>query len=759
MGRLGRGKGGWVAMVAGRHPLFFAAVVAACCVLLAERHLAGALGVAAGLGLVGGFLRNWRTGLAWACCGWLAVGVFTWRDAARYAVEASLLHSPGGEMRGRMLRDGKGGGDFWAGPALLLGGRQAGAKVWWQGTGEAPVAGSVVVAYGNFLPLPGMRNPGEFDQAAWLRGLGVAAVFQPSGVKDGVKSEVTTGRWAACGARLRQGFRTAVTAGLDENSQSAQVIRAVVIGELPPDADELVAAFRNSGTLHAFSVSGLHVAMVGTIAWFLLRLAGVPRRWAVLVLLPLVFGYSWLTGNSPPAVRSAWMAAVFLGAFVSRRRPDLLNALGAVLLAATLWDGRLLFQPGVQLSYGVVAAIALGANTAMRLFAWMAKPELYLPLAKMNRRQQAWLWLRQSVAQSLGVSLAAGVGSAPLTAYHFGMVTPISVLAGVIFVPLVFVLLCASLLAVVCYPLAPTVTNWVNRGNAWVADACVFTAEKFAAVPGGHFQVRQESAPFLRVYDLERGAGAACFSDGKDGAILLDCGDPHGFKRRVAPSLRRLGITPDSVVLSHPDGRHLGGGARVWKLFPIRQVLLPVEKSRSPAFRAWAEDAPAAGIETRQARDVRDLPMPDGARLEVLHFPDPLAQNAPADERVAIFRLHWRGWKLLFTSDAGVSTEMAMLDAHQDVSADVIIAGKHEGGAALGDQFLDAVHPQAIVASHSDFPVTEKLDPQTVDYWRSRGIQVIHQGESGGVTVRVDRAGNLRLEGFVDQSVMILKRR
>ena len=755
MARLGGGKDGWVAAVCGRHPLFFAAVVAAFCVLLAERHLAAALAVAAVLGVTGGFLTTWRTGLAWVCCGWLAVGAFTWRNEARNAAELSLLRMPGGERCGRILKDGKGGGSFWAAPATLQSGPQVGANVWWQGRGEAPVAGAVVRASGNFGPLPVRRNPGEFDQAAWLRGLGVAAVFQASGVKG----TVTTGEWAALGARVRHGFRTAVTAGLVEDSQPAVVIRAVVIGELPPDADELVAAFRNSGTLHAFSVSGLHVAMVGTIAWFLLRLAGVPRRWAVLVLLPLIFGYSWLTGNSPPAVRSAWMAAVFLGAFVSRRRPDLLNALGAVLLAATLWDGRLLFQPGVQLSYGVVAAIALGAGISMRLFAWMTKPELYLPLAVMNRRQQAWLWLRRSIAQSLGVSLAAGVGSTPLTAYHFGMVTPISVLAGVIFVPLVFVLLCASLLAVACYPLVPTVSRWVNRGNAWVADACVFTAEKFAAVPGGHFQVGPGREPFLLVYELGRGAGAACFSDGRGGAVLLDCADPYGFKRRVAPSLRRLGVTPDSVVLSHPDGDHLGGGALVWKLFPIRQVLLPVEKSRSPAFRTWAEQAPAAGIVTRQVKDVRDLPLPDGARLEVLHFPDPLAQNAAADDRVAVFRLHWHGWKLLLTSDAGTATEMAMLDAHQDLSADVIIAGKHEGGAALCDRFLDAVHPQAIVASHSDFPVAEKLDPKTVNYWRSRGIRVVHQGESGGVTITHGAGGTLILQGFADHSQIVLQPR
>lgn len=749
------GRGGWAAAFCGRHPLFMAAVVAAGAVLLADRDFSASLVLGAALGLAGGFLKGWRTGVAWVFCGWLALGVFTWRNEARKSDERQLLAAGGGEMQGCLLRDGKGGGNFWSAPAVLRAGPQAGAIVLWEGRGEAPVAGSWVKSRGNFGPLPECRNPGEFDQAAWLRDQGVAAVFHAGWVNG----ELVTGWWPALGAKLRRGFRAAVTAGLAEDSQEAVVIRAVVIGEQPPDADELVAAFRNSGTLHAFSVSGLHVAMVGSIGWLLLRWAGVSRRWAVLVLLPLIFGYSWLTGNSPPAMRSAWMAAVFLGAFVSRRRPDLLNALGAVLLAAMLWDGRLLFQPGVQLSYGVVAAIAVGAGRATRWFGWLAKPELYLPLAMMTRWQMAWLGVRRNLAQSLGVSLAAGIGSTPLTAFHFGLVTPVSVLAGVVFVPLVFVLLSAALLAAAFYPLVPPLARRVNQANGYVAKACVLTAEGFAAIPGGHFQLAQDSRPFLLVYGLEHGAGAACFSGGTSGAVLLDCADRYSFKRQVAPSLRRLGVMPDSVVLSHPDGGHLGGGAAVWGTLPIRQVVLPVAQSRSPAFRAWAADAPLAGVQAIQAAACRELPMPDGARLEILLAPDARSQNATADDRVAVFRLHWRGWKLLFTSDAGMATESELLDARTDVAADVIIAGRHRSDASLGDAFLDAVNPQAIVASHSAFPPSEQLKPETVAYWRSRGIQVIHQGETGGVTVRVDEAGNLRLEGFADRSVRILKPR
>jgi beta-lactamase superfamily II metal-dependent hydrolase len=262
----------------------------------------------------------------------------------------------------------------------------------------------------------------------------------------------------------------------------------------------------------------------------------------------------------------------------------------------------------------------------------------------------------------------------------------------------------------------------------------------------------------LLVYDLERGEGAACFADSADGAVLIDCGGPRGFKHTVLPSLRKLGIEPDSVVFSHPDGGHLGGGGLVWQALPIHQALMPVKLSRSPAFRSWMEQGSKAGIRLLPAV-VRSLPFPDGASLEVLHVPDAFAVNASADERVAVFRLHWRGWKLLLTSDAGMGTELKLLDSGKDVSADVIIAGHHRTDLTLCDAFLDAVHPEAIIASNASYPSGERLKPETVDYWKSRGIRVIDQAKSGGVTLRVDDAGNLCIDGFLSSEPLVLRPR
>lgn len=744
-------RGWWQGFVT-RHPLFVAAMVVAACVALADERLTWGVAAVGMVGVLGWVTCGWRRGLAWCLLGGVAVLVFASREGARNEAEREMQRAPAQTVVARALENAKGDEGFWMVPARIIEGRWRGVDVWWQSRGAVPVAGSTITDWGEFHQIEGPRNPGEFDRAEWLRRRGIAAEFH-CGWRAG---NVETGGLAAFGAWMRRGFRDAVTSGLAEDSIEARVIRAVVIGETPPESEELIAAFRNSGTLHVFSVSGLHVAMVGGIGWFLLGWLGVPRRWAVPMLLPLIFGYSWITGNSAPAVRSAWMAAVFLGAFVLRRKPDLLNALGAVLLGACLWDGRLLFQPGVQLSYGVVAAIAVGTGWAAKTFSWMAEPELYLPEKMMNRWQTGWLRFRRKVAQSLSVSLSAGVGSAPLTIWHFGLITPVSMLANLLLVPLVFGLLCAGLLGTALSPFPPA-AHFVNRMNALIARLTVRSAEICAAVPGGHFQVGLETRPTLRIYDLEYGAGAAVFSAG-NGAVLLDCGDEVSFRRVVAPSLRRLGIESDSVVISHPDGGHLGGGSQVWQVLPLRQCALPVRRSRSPAFREWVNEAPKAGIRTLQLAGASSIAFPDQATLEVLHVPEPDAHGTIADDRVAIFKLHWRGWKILFTSDAGLRTERALLESGRELSADVIVAGRHRSDLSLGDAFLQAVNPQAIIASNRSYPPSEQLPKNLVSYWKSRGITVFDQLETGGVSVRIDDEGNLRIAGFLGQEVLLKKR-
>lgn len=743
-----------------KHPLFAVACVTA----------AAVSGVELGGGwwpwgllvsLTGPVILGWRLGgIAMLAALFASIGTHHRHVVREQLAEVLPGTPPGAVLELKMSADARVGRSAWTGPATVVavksgGDSLVGHRVWLIGADvPPPVAGSRLLATGDFLPPRDARNPGEFDEAAWLRREGIAGVFRIR--RGSVDSHTPTfARW---GADLRRSFRQSITAGLADDSEAALVLRAVVMGEHPRDAAELVDAFRHSGTLHVFCVSGLHVGMVGFLGWMVLGLAGVPRRWAVAAIIPLMFGYSWLTGSGAPALRAACMAAVYLTAFVIQRRPDALNALGAVFSLMLLWDGRMLFQPGVQLSYGVVVAIILGAALAARIFEWIGRKDAFLPQDEYGPVRKCWVWLRKRSAQSLAVSSAAWVGSTPLTAFHFGLITPASIPATVVQIPIVFCLLAVALVSALAHPFLPVASMGLNHANAVLARACVGVARGFAAIPGGSVRLDLVSESELRIYDLAYGDGAAVFIPSDGAPVMIDCGSARTFRGQVIGSLRRGGIRPESVILTYPGGGHTGGGAQVWESLPIRQALLPVAEARSPAYRDWLNHAPAAGIRTGFARAGDRFPLAADAWVEVVHEPSAVSPRARADDRVMILRLHWSGWKILFTSDAGPGTENALIESGADLRSDVIIAGKHSGDLGLGDAFLNAVAPKIIVASNVDFPKERRVDPRQIEFWKSLGIAVIDQRETGAVTLRAAPGGELHLRGFVNGKSITLAR-
>lgn len=733
-----------------RHPLFASALWLVFAHVLGQWHwslLPALLALAAFAGLRCG---GRRLAVAWCGLILLAVAIGQVRDWRAHRLAGELLESPTATFGGVVEAKPRGAEGFWQAPVRLTHGPAGhGARVWWQGRGELPVEGSRVEALGRFHRPQPPRNPGEFDRPRWLRQHGLLVSFRQ---QPHVLGEVHTPGWARTLAAARAAVRDAMTCGLDPDSVGAEVIRAVVLGEKPGDNEDLLEDFRRSGSMHVFSVSGMHVGMVGVLAWGVLGLSGLPRRWLALPVIVLVFGYAWLTGAQPPAVRAAWMAAVFLGAFCLRRRPDLANALGAVLLVLLLWDLSHLRQPGVQLSYGVVAAIAFGLPWTTRWFRRLGAPPLHLPLSEIHGLRRVGWRLRQGIASTLAVSTAAALGAAPLTAWHFGLVTPVSVVAALLLLPAVFGVMALALASVVLSPLGAPVVTPINKVNAHVAHLCADAAGYFARVPGGHWKLRQQRDPLLLVYDLARGDGAACWKPGATSApVLLDCGGRFSFRQPVLASLRSLGLTPDSVVLSHPDGGHVGGGHAVWQELPIRQVLMPVKRARSPAYRKWQQEAPRAGVELLHAGKVSELPVGGGARIEWLHLPDAEAQDVAADHRVLVMRLHWGRWKILLLGDAGLETEQHLLAADLDLAADVLIAGRPREGLSLGDDFVEAVRPRVMVLGTDDSPGVMPIGEGRLDHWRRSGIRIFDQSRCGAVLLR-PQGDQLLIEGFLTGS-------
>ena len=116
------------------------------------------------------------------------------------------------------------------------------------------------------------------------------------------------------------------------------------------------------------------------------------------------------------------------------------------------------------------------------------------------------------LCRGTSVSLAAWIGSLPFILWYFHIVTPISLFANLLVVPIAFFILAIALLSLLATPFLTWLAIVFNNANWLLAQVVLGIVQLFAQVPGGHFYVasphwRRKLRARITVLDL--GAGAA----------------------------------------------------------------------------------------------------------------------------------------------------------------------------------------------------------------------------------------------------------
>lgn len=182
--------------------------------------------------------------------------------------------------------------------------------------------------------------------------------------------------------------------------------------------------------------------------------------------------------------------------------------------------------------------------------------------------------------------------------------------------------------------------------------------------------------------------------------------------------------------------------------WPVQQVLLPVPEALSPSFRELGGVVAAEGAQSFVAKSGMRYPLANGAELEVLLAPQP-GEGSLADDRCLVLRIHWEGWRILLTNDAGFETEQRLLDRGVDVQSDVWIMGRHQQDFTGSEEFIQAVGPRVVVASHRNYPVEERIPDRWAKRVEEMGIALWRQNETGAVAVEVTSKG-LELRSYLD---------
>ncbi len=632
--------------------------------------------------------------------------------------------------------------------------------------------GERFVLRGTLTPVPQARNPGDFDSRKYWLAAGVVARLNVSSEFQIAPLAGNAGPWMGrrLFAPLQRWARDQLYRRLP--LREAGLLEGLLLGRRGMIDPSLREGFAELGVVHILALSGLHVGYVVLGITFLLAALRTPIRLRWPILLPTLFVYVELTGSKPPVVRAAVMASTFALAETFQQRYDLVNTLALAGLLILLRNPLELAQIGFLLSFAAVLSIGL---TYPAIHSWI--PESWL-------RRSIPRWLLELAA----VSLAAQLGTLPLTLIYFGRLPAWGVLANLVVVPVTGLVVSLGFATLLGCAL------WDGLGNILASACwkCLTLLEDFVTLAGrlglGSIQFKMVPVPlvlavwvlamaillspfprnarlglfgglviangllwsswikpgaYLDVLFLDVGVGDAIVVRlGHGKTLLIDAGEATPERDNgaevVLPVLQRLGVSRlDAVVITHSHQDHVGGIPSVLRKMKVGRIIWNGESAEIPTLARVMQLADSLRIPVvrRCAGDTIGGFAPAALLVlgpDCLNFPD-----NPNDASLVLL-LMYRGKKILFTGDIEERTERSLLRYGPLLDVDVLKVAHHGSSSSSGEEWLNAVRPELAVVSVSrvnlfGFPSRTVLERLT-----KRGCQILQTGRDRAVWIRID---------------------
>jgi competence protein ComEC len=202
------------------------------------------------------------------------------------------------------------------------------------------------------LRLPrNFRNPGAFDYEGYLRGRGISTL---ASVKAD-QIEALPGTSGSLPGLWRSRIRHSILEHIRERGlwsrEDAALFSAMIVGEDSLLLRNVREEFQQTGVYHLLVVSGMNVALLALMVFWLARRLRLPEWAASLVTIALSAFYAYIAGLGVPIVRAVLMLSLFLVARLLYRDRSGLNATGFAALAVLALSPTALFDAGFQLTF------------------------------------------------------------------------------------------------------------------------------------------------------------------------------------------------------------------------------------------------------------------------------------------------------------------------------------------------------------------------------------------------------------------------
>lgn len=407
------------------------------------------------------------------------------------------------------------------------------------------------------------------------------------------------------------------------DSDERQLMGAIVLGERSGYFESLSQPYRRTGTAHYLAVSGFAIGVLAAIPATLMRGHGRITR-AFITFVFLVSGMFAIDLRAP-AIRSGGVIMLAtVGVSLGREwsRIGLLAFTSIVMLAINPED---IINPGFQLSFIVVASL-------MTLTSRMSCLIPMVPGDSMISRGCNLRFTRDLIA----CGTIAWLTSFPLVLHHFGIISPIGIIASITVMPFMAIMISSSIVAIMTHLIFPSLSWIPGSFAAGSMKSIEWLIGLFDSIPGSfmvvtewslltmiafeiliwrwvlHIGIRERffltiftvmlmvfvmipSSDVMnkigfRLVTMDMGNGTCHLIMSGQSSFLFDGGslDRRSCGRNIIlPVLKRHGIKRlDGIIISHANVDHFSGLAEIIGRIPIGSFII------GESFHAEAHEHP-----------------------------------------------------------------------------------------------------------------------------------------------------------------------
>ena len=472
---------------------------------------------------------------------------------------------------------------------------------------RVPKEGDIIRARGKIEALSFPRNPGSFNERHYLMTRGIPAKLKADSL-DMLKEQKKLPVLQRIGHYYGGMFEHIMP------YQEAQIMKAMLLGDkifLSKDIQEL---YKDVGIAHVLAISGLHISVIAGLLWWILKKLGLSQRQQSIGVILVLWTYAALTGFSVSITRAATMMSVIILGTLIEEKPDPLTSWSFAALVLLLCNNLYLWDIGFQLSFVAVGSLIILTPFLGKIFIIPKKIRAYLAPA-----------------------LAVTLGTAPLIAYYYYVITPISILMNLILIPLISLVVIAGFLAMLICPISLLLAKLMIGSSyyllVFIEKICQLGLKvPFATIIVGrpdpleliiyilllgisifylnlHLEERQKLKLYLgslgillglfvfvkrampgnlQVIFLDVGQGDSMVIITPNHKTFVIDGGIKGNGKKLHDFLKYKGIRKvDGAILSHAHSDHMDGLGELAQTYPIERLFLseiPLEDKHFKAF-------------------------------------------------------------------------------------------------------------------------------------------------------------------------------